>query len=110
MRLFSAIEMRGLACAVSVAVWGVALVGCGGSSSETPWPVEPYDIVEAPAGESAERATPIAIDPEKAGPVRVAPPPSRPGGVSAPPSEPSEGSPQDGEAPKPRGADDTEQR
>ncbi len=30
-----------------------ALVACGGSSSETPWPVEPYGPALGPSGESA---------------------------------------------------------
>jgi hypothetical protein len=32
-----------------------ALLGCGGSSSETPWPVEPEGATPGPAGESTER-------------------------------------------------------
>lgn len=28
------------------------LVACGGSSSETPWPVEPSDLEAGPAGEA----------------------------------------------------------
>ena len=32
-----------------------ALLNCGGSSSETPWPVEPEGATPGPAGESAGR-------------------------------------------------------
>ena len=36
-----------------------AAVSCGGSSSETPWPVEPDPSVMGPRGESA---TPVVIE------------------------------------------------
>ncbi|MFO0756808.1 MAG: hypothetical protein U0359_09965 [Byssovorax sp.] len=38
-----------LACAAAAAL----AAACGGSSSETPWPVEPTDIANGPAGESS---------------------------------------------------------
>jgi hypothetical protein len=41
---------------------GAALVACGGSSSETPWPAEPENAALGPAGESG--AT-IATDADK---------------------------------------------
>ncbi|MBW2527986.1 MAG: hypothetical protein JRI23_27645 [Deltaproteobacteria bacterium] len=33
----------------------LALAGCGGSSSETPWPVEPLDADPGPLGEAPPR-------------------------------------------------------
>jgi len=39
---------------------GTALAACGGSSSETPWPAEPENIVLGPAGESATSTTSVA--------------------------------------------------
>ena len=39
--------MRALLCAAVL-----ALGGCGGTSSETPWPVEPDDLTPGPASES----------------------------------------------------------
>jgi hypothetical protein len=36
---------------------GTALAACGGSSSETPWPVEPENAALGPAGESATSTT-----------------------------------------------------
>ena len=38
----------------------IVSLGCGGSSSETPWPVEPLDTEPGPAGE--KRATGNSID------------------------------------------------
>jgi hypothetical protein len=42
---------------------GAALVACGGSSSETPWPAEPSNAALGPAGEAAPGAV-IAADPD----------------------------------------------
>jgi len=42
--------LRGLVVAVAVAA-----AGCGGSSSETPWPVEPLDHEPGPQGEAPPR-------------------------------------------------------
>ncbi len=38
---------------------GVALAGCGGSASESPWPVEPEHREGAPVNEAAAPGTPI---------------------------------------------------
>lgn len=40
---------------ILVMLAAAAVLGCGGSSSETPWPVEPEGATPGPAGESAER-------------------------------------------------------
>ncbi len=50
-------------------------VGCGGSSSETPWPEEPMGATTAPAGEPAP-GTPAPSEPE----------PPAPEGAPAPPT------------------------
>jgi hypothetical protein len=47
--------MRRFARAV-LATAAAAISGCGGSASETPWPVEPTDIDPRPAGESPDRS------------------------------------------------------
>lgn len=39
-------------------LFALLLVGCGGSSSETPWPVEPQGFAQDPVGESPEGAEP----------------------------------------------------
>jgi hypothetical protein len=49
-----------------VCLFGAALVACGGSSSETPWPAEPENAVLGPAGESS--ATPVIDTLADAGP------------------------------------------
>ncbi len=36
-----------------------ALMACGGSSSETPWPAEPIDLEPGPAGEGRQRGNVI---------------------------------------------------
>ncbi len=48
-----------LALLASLGIMALA-VACGGSSSETPWPVEPLHPVLDPAGESA--AAPAIFD------------------------------------------------
>jgi hypothetical protein len=48
--------MRPCILLVSLALLSPA---CGGSSSETPWPVEPEGPALDPAGESAPPATPV---------------------------------------------------
>jgi hypothetical protein len=37
----------------------LGLVGCGGSSSETPWPREPDDVDLGPAGEKETEEAPF---------------------------------------------------
>ena len=61
----------------SLLVWGlvaalVALSGCGGSASESPWPPEPNDVDLGPSGEQE------ASQPERApvAPASSAQPPS----------------------------------
>jgi hypothetical protein len=49
----------------------LALVACGGSSSETPWPVEPVNADMGPAGESSAR--PAANEPGAPAPSGEAP-------------------------------------
>jgi hypothetical protein len=41
-----------------VTIYLLAAAGCGGSSSETPWPAEPEGPALGPAGESAPANTP----------------------------------------------------
>src|SRR4051812_31711559 len=41
-----------------LSVLAVLLAACGGSSSETPWPVEPQGAALGPAGESVEGSDP----------------------------------------------------
>lgn len=50
----------------------VAASGCGGSSSETPWPVEPDNVDLGPVGESRAEEEPTA----------------KPKGTAAPKTEP----------------------
>lgn len=45
---------------VLLAALAILAIACGGSSSETPWPVEPPPAVMAPPSELAP--TPIVID------------------------------------------------
>lgn len=50
-----------------------ALLSCGGSSSETPWPVEPENAAPGPAGESAaarndDTETPAEVTDERESP------------------------------------------
>jgi hypothetical protein len=45
---------------VLLAALAVLAIACGGSSSETPWPIEPPPSVMAPPSELAP--TPIVID------------------------------------------------
>jgi hypothetical protein len=47
------IATRRLCLSMGLALAGAA--GCGGSSSETPWPVEPDGVDLAPEGESRDR-------------------------------------------------------
>lgn len=62
----------------SLLVWGlvaalIALSGCGGSASESPWPPEPNDVDLGPSGEQE------ALQPERApvkAPASSAQPPS----------------------------------
>lgn len=49
---------RNTVVAVGVALGAVTMTACGGTSSETPWPVEPYS---RPAGPRAESAQPAAV-------------------------------------------------
>ena len=44
--------MRPLLVALAVSPW-LALVACGGTSSETPWPMEPESRPLDPSGESS---------------------------------------------------------
>lgn len=43
---------------VAPSLLALLLAGCGGSSSETPWPVEPRGFAQDPVSESAEQAEP----------------------------------------------------
>jgi hypothetical protein len=55
--------MRALVCGALL-----ALSGCGGTSSETPWPVEPDDLTPGPSGESpAAEPKPAAVAEEPDG-------------------------------------------
>jgi hypothetical protein len=49
------------------------LIACGGSSSETPWPVEPYNTGLGPAGETAPAAVVEDNSPSSRGEVPPAP-------------------------------------
>jgi hypothetical protein len=42
---------RGSLASALLLMW----LGCGGSSSETPWPAEPIDLEPGPAGEGLQR-------------------------------------------------------
>jgi len=54
----------GLAVALCV-VWGP--MACGGSSSETPWPVEPDGVNLSPEDEHKDRQRPMVLpEPKKA--------------------------------------------
>src|SRR5690348_1309330 len=54
--------------AAAVATIAVLLsVGCGGTSSETPWPVEPMGTVLGPSGESAPAGARGEPEPEPEG-------------------------------------------
>lgn len=52
---------------------GLFVASCGGSSSETPWPVEPEATVQGPAGEASPGS---AID-DRAEPSDAGPPARR---------------------------------
>lgn len=53
---------------------GLFVASCGGSSSETPWPVEPEATVQGPAGEASPAGA--ALD-ERAEPADAGPPARR---------------------------------
>jgi hypothetical protein len=40
------------ACLLAASVVGGAFVGCGGSSSESPWPIDPLEMDRGPKGEA----------------------------------------------------------
>ena len=47
--------------AILSAAIALGMMACGGSSSETPWPVEPIDTNEGPAGEDLTRGNIIDV-------------------------------------------------
>ena len=49
MKAFSTFGLLGFCCVLG---GGGGLVGCGGSASETPWPVEPDNVDLGPSGEN----------------------------------------------------------
>ena len=58
--------------AIAVLAAACSMAGCGGTSSETPWPVEPVGPTVGPSGETAPPGTPDdlegeAIAPEETG-------------------------------------------
>jgi hypothetical protein len=65
--------------------------GCGGTNSETPWPVEPDDVDIGPEGEArkVEELRRPSAPPAEAAPAPAAPAPAAPGApapAAAPPS------------------------
>lgn len=52
--MFFPMSIRPFFIAVFVAVLAFGGAACGGSSSETPWPVEPKGAALGPAGESTD--------------------------------------------------------
>jgi hypothetical protein len=48
-------------------VLGADLAGCSGSSSESPWPVEPSNTEPGPAGEQVKKGVPVDELPNRYG-------------------------------------------
>ncbi len=57
----------------ALAALALPTVGCGGSSSETPWPVEPVNAEMGPAGESSARAAANEAEPAATATPQAAP-------------------------------------
>jgi hypothetical protein len=54
--------LRWMGLGFLVVTGGVLLsTACGGSSSETPWPVEPLDLEPGPAGEELKRGNTVDV-------------------------------------------------
>lgn len=70
--------------ALTLTMVTVSVVACGGSSSETPWPVEPDDVNLGPSGEAPApggKRTPAAPS--------ITTPPPAPSTEPAQPSDPA---------------------